>query len=394
MNDFEYYNPVKVFFGSDSIEKLGGLAAQYGKRAVVVSYTDISFYGDLFDRIHGALKEAGLAYTDCLVVRANPTIAQAKQGVALCKDFGADLLIGVGGGSAMDCTKVIAAGVRYPHDDIRKMILFSHSDNTQIPPKAALPMILIPTLPATGSEMNCTAVITDEETVAKSYVWAPDCLYAKAALVDPALSRTLPPYQTACAALDTVAHVAEGYFNGGAGLNLDLQDRLQEGLIRAVLENLPKVLAQPDDLQARGLMQWASALALNGWVLSGTYTWAPMHQMGHVLSARYNATHGASLSVMMVAWMKYFAGRSDNARYEQLARRQFGKPLAEAAEAFEALIESVGVQTRLSQFGAAEGEIDMLAEDVRNVSFNADGVLASVPPVTLDEVKAIYRLAL
>ncbi|MBC8546902.1 iron-containing alcohol dehydrogenase [Clostridiaceae bacterium NSJ-31] len=394
MNNFEYYNPVKVYFGSDSIEKVGAIAAEYGKKAVIVSYTDISFYGNLFDRIHDSLKAAGVEYLDYLEVMANPTIAQAKKGVDVCKEFGADLLIGVGGGSAMDCTKVIAAGVCYPEDDIRKMIAFSHADGSQVPPKEALPMIMIPTLPATGSEMNCTAVITDEETVSKSYVWAPDCMYAKAALVDPALSKTLPPYQTACAALDTIAHTVEGYFNGDPDVNLELQDRMQEGLVRAVLDTLPKVLENPDDVQARGVMQWASAIALNGWVLSGTYTWAPMHQFGHVLSARYKATHGATLAVMMIAFMKYFATHPGNAHYEQFAQRMFGKPLAEAALEYEAMVEKVGVQTRISQFGAKEEDIDMLADDVERVSFNADGVLGSVPPMTKEDVKAIYRLAL
>lgn len=394
MENFDYYNPVRVIFGEGVLENTGSVVSKYGKKALIVSYTDVSFYGDLFDKIHDSLQGAGVEYLDYFMIEANPTIAHAKAGMAKCKEFGADILIGVGGGSVMDCTKVIAAGMKYEHPDICSMISFSHSDDSQIPPTDSLPTVMIPTLPATGSEMNPTAVITDEKTVRKSYVWAPDCLYPKAALVDPSLSITLPPYQTACAALDTIAHTVEGYFNGSLDTNIDLQDRLQEGLIRTVLDNLPKVMSNPADVQTRGVMQWASAIALNGWVLSGTYGWAPMHQMGHVLGARYNATHGATLSVMMIAWMKFFAGREDNSRYKQFARRLFGKSLEDATAEFESIIENAGVQTRMKGLGATEKDIDMLVDDVVRVSFGADGMLGSSPPLTKDDVAAIYKLAL
>lgn len=393
MNNFDFYNPVNVVFGEGVLSSLGEKAKLYGKKAVLVTYTDISFFGDLFDTLHKSLKDSGVGYIDFFGVEANPTIAQAKEGIKLCKNFGADLIIGVGGGSAMDCAKVIAAGVKYPHE-LTKMIAFSHSDGNQIPPKEALPMIMIPTLPATGSEMNPTAVITDEQTNRKSYVWEPSCLYAKVALVDPSLSVTLPAYQTACGALDTIAHTLEGYFNGEAGVNLDLQDRLQEGLVRTVLDNIPKVLNNPSDVQTRGVMQWASAIALNGWVLSGTYGWAPMHQFGHVLSTRYKATHGATLSVMMVAWLKYWSTRKDNARYVQFADRIFGCDLESAIVQFEKIISDCGVQTRISEFGAKEEDIDMLVDDVVRISFGADNMLASVPPIGKDEVKEIYTIAL
>jgi len=218
MNNFDFYNPVNVVFGEGVLESLGDKAKPYGKKAVLVSYTDVSFFGDLFDILHNSLTASGIEYKDYLAVEANPTISQAKDGIKLCEEFGADMIIGVGGGSAMDCAKVIAAGVKYEHE-LTKMIAFSHSDGSQIPPTESLPMIMIPTLPATGSEMNPTAVITDEKTHRKSYVWAPECLYAKVALVDPSLSKTLPAYQSACGAFDTIAHTVEGYFNGEQGIN-------------------------------------------------------------------------------------------------------------------------------------------------------------------------------
>ena len=124
MNNFDFYNPVNVVFGEGVLTSLGEKAIQYGKKAVLVSYTDISFFGDLFDISHKSLEQSGIEYKDYLVVEANPTIAQAKGGVALCKAFGADIVIGIVGGSAMDCAKVIAAGVKYEHD-LTKMIAFA-----------------------------------------------------------------------------------------------------------------------------------------------------------------------------------------------------------------------------------------------------------------------------
>ena len=392
MENFVYYNPVEVVFAPKAVDQVGTYAKKLGRKAMLVTYTDISFFGNLFDRLHASLDEAGVAWVDYLGAEANPTLAQARAGVELAKKENADIIIGVGGGSAMDCAKVIAAGVCY-HEDLARMIQFSHSEATQVPPEKALPMMMIPTLPATGSEMNSTAVITDEVTRRKSYVWAPQCMYAKTALIDPELTVTLPAFQTACGAADTIAHVTEAYFNGAAE-NLDLQDRLQEGLIRTVMENVGKVLENPNDVETRGVMMWAASLALNGWLLSGTYGWAPMHQMGHALSAKFGATHGATLACMMVAWLRFFADRPDNARYVRYADRLFGCGVAEAADQFEDFLKGIGVPTRISAFGVKESDIAMLAEHVQEVSFNADGVMASNPPVTRADVEAIYRLAL
>ncbi|WMJ22332.1 iron-containing alcohol dehydrogenase [Paludicola sp. MB14-C6] len=392
MNSFEYSNPVKVIFNENSLNCIGEETKQYGNNALLVSYTDISFLQSTINIIKSSLHENGVNLTECFIVTANPTIAQAQQGVTLCKEKNIDIIIGLGGGSVMDCAKVIAAGV-YFDDNLSQMVAYSHKNSVQIPPKQALATIMIPTLPATGSEMNPTAVITNELTHKKSYVWAPNCLYPKVAIIDPTLTVNLPPYQSACGALDTLAHIVESYFNGN-NTNLDLQDRMQEGVIKAVFENLPRVIENPNDIQARGVMMWSASIALNGWLLSGTYTWAPMHQMGHVLSARYHATHGATLSCMMLAWMKFFANREDNNRYEQFAQMIFSQNLRQAVLTFESYIKKYGVQTRISEFGVNKEDIEQLVSDVVEVSFNENGVLGSNPPLRKDDIKQIYLLSL
>lgn len=393
MNNFQYYNPVTVEFKENGLADAGAIVAKYGKKAMLVSYDNVSFFRDKIDILEKALSKNGVEVTEFFRICANPLISTAREGIEICKAKGVDVVIGFGGGSVMDSAKVIAAGVLYEHGDIKNMFVFSHSDPKQIPPTQSLPTIMISTLPATGSEMNLCAVMTDDETHKKSYVWA-DAIYPKVAILDPALTSGLPRYQTACGAIDTMAHIIEAYLNGNES-NLILQDYVEEGAIRAVKETLPTVLAHPDDLQARGVMMWAATMALSGFINAGTMVFTPMHQMGHVLSAQYNATHGATLACLMPAWIRFFANCPDNGRYRQFAERIWGcDDVAEAADCFEAFIREAGVQTHIREFGVKEEDIPMLAQQVRQVSFGPDDRLGSYPKITVEEVEEIYRLAL
>ena len=393
MENFEYYNPVKVVFGDGVLGQIGTYAARYGKKAMLVTYQDCAFFTKTIDQIHKSLEEAGVSCIDYMGVTANPKLSQARKGVALCREHGVDLLIALGGGSAIDCTKVIAAGVYYAHD-MSQMLMLSHSDVNAIPPTRAMPYIAVPTLAGTGSEMNPIGVVTDDESGKKSYVWEPGCLYAKAAIMDPNLTTSLPPYQTACGGFDIVAHVMEAYINGNPAVNLTLHDRMQEGVMKGTLEALEQVWENPKDVQARGVLMWAATIALNGWMTSGTFGFTPMHQMGHVLSAKYNATHGATLACMMVSWMKYFVDRPDNGKYVQFAREVFNCSLQEAAEKFDNMMRQKGVQTRIRQFGAVEADLEELTDTVVAVSFGPDGKLNGFPKMTREDIYQCYKLAL
>lgn len=392
MEAFEYYNPVKVIFGEGMLAKVGENAKEYGKRALILTYEECGFFAGTLDTIHASLKASGIEWVDDPGVTANPLLSQAEKGVALCREHKLDMVIALGGGSVMDCAKVIAAGVLYPHE-LKKMVMFSHSDVTSIPPTESLPTIMIPTLPGTGSEMNPTAVITDEESHQKSYVWTP-CLYPKVAIMDPELTRTLPAYQTACGALDIFAHVMEAYVNGDPSVNLTLQEHMQEGVMKTVLETLPVVWKNPDDLQARGVLMWAASIGLNGWLTTGTFGFTPMHQMGHVISAQFGATHGATLACMMPAWMRHFAKKKQNGKYQQLAERIFGCGIEEAADKFEEIIRSYGVQSRISQFGAVAEDVDRLTNEVVSVSFGPDGLLNGHPKTTKEDIHTLFLSSL
>lgn len=392
MNDFQYFNPVTVEFKQNGLADAGAIVARYGKKAMLVSYDNVSFFKDKIEILEKTLADHGVEVAEFFRICANPLISTAREGIRICKEEGIDVVVGFGGGSVMDSAKVIAAGVLYEHGDIANMFVFSHSDPKQILPEKSLPTVMISTLPATGSEMNLCAVMTNDETHQKSYVWA-EAIYPKVAILDPALTVGLPRYQTACGGIDTMAHIIEAYLNGDDS-NLILQDYVQEGAIRAVKETLPVVLENPDDLQARGVMMWAATMALSGFINAGTMIFTPMHQLGHVLSAQYNATHGATLACLMPAWMRFFANRPDNGRYRQFAQRIWGcDDVAEAADRFEAYICEAGVQTHIREFGVKEEDIPMLAEQVRTVSFGPDDRLGSYPKVSVQEVEEIYRLA-
>ena len=223
------------------------------------------------------------------------------------------------------------------------------------------------------------------------------CLYAKVSILDPELTVSLTPYMTACGAVDAMSHVIEPFFFSDEetfGL-LDLHDNMQIGVIRTIYDNLPKVLEHPDDVELRGLMQFSATVGLNGWLTCGVQGWTPMHQMGHVLSSHFGATHGATLACMMLAWMRYFAGKKQNQRFKKFATLMWNTDdLSSAADIFEKYIKSVGVQTRISEFGCTAADLEALTQGVVDVSFSADGTLASIPPITREEAYKIYELSL
>lgn len=399
MDRFELYNPVRVIFGPGEVSKIGTEAAKLGKRALLVTYREHDFFNDLLAKAQSLLAAAGVTVTTHYAISANPLMSQVRQGVALCKAHNIDVVIAVGGGSVMDATKTIAAGALYPHD-IWKMFMSRHDNGVEIiPPEKALPIIAVPTLPATSSEMNCGAVVTNDETVEKSYVFH-ECIYPTVSIIDPELTVSLPKFQTACGAVDAISHVMESYFNCSDGT--PLQDRLQESVILTIMELVEKIMKDPTNVDLRASIQWASVLAWNGWIQAGITPGSPMHQLGHVLSARYNVTHGATLAIIMPSFLRYnYRGWIE--RYVQFAERIFGidatgrdpeEVALEGIDRFEAFMKSLGMPTRLSEVNVPADDIDTMVEDVARVSFNAAGTLASRPPVGREGVKAVYVGAL
>lgn len=398
MQNFSLYNPVKVIFGPGELRQLGTEAKALGKQALIVSYKEHAFMQELLSTACALLKEQGVNPVCFFEARANPTLAEVEAGTLLAREQKVDLVIGIGGGSVMDTAKLIAAGVNYT-GELWSMIYSRHDRCATVPPETALPLLMVPTLPATSSEMNCGAVVTNPQTCEKSYLFHP-CIYPKVSILDPALTCSLPAYQTACGGADALSHVIEVYFNGDP--DTPMQDSLMEGIVRNLISHVPEVLKNPTDVRLRSHIMWESCLAWNGWILPGTGASTPMHMIAHGLSARFNITHGATLAMIMPAWMKHTC-KQNLPRYAQFAERMLGfcvKGLApEAAaraaiERFEAFLTGIGVQTRMSQCGVAQKDLDMLTDDVVRVYFNTDSLLAAQVPMTREDVRAVLQLAL
>jgi alcohol dehydrogenase len=398
MVGFEYRNPVRVVFGAGVIARLGEEAAKLGTHALVVSYADHAGVADVLGRACALLAEKGVRATPFYEVEPNPEIALVARGAAAAKAVGADVVVGIGGGSAMDAAKAIAAGVCYGAGGLWNMVYSRHDDVRAVPPERALPILAVPTLPATGSEMNKCAVVSHAGLGEKSYIWS-DCLFPKTALLDPELTYSLPPFQTACGAIDTISHVLEIYLNGQD--KSDLLHAWQEGLMRTVVRTLPLALASPHDPEARAELMWCATCALNGWASPGD-AWTPMHQVGHVLTTRHKVNHGTSLALVMPTWMDHFKLRKPD-RYFSFARHVMqvdphGKTREQIIDAgiaaFRAFIERSGVFTRLSHAGVTDADLPAILGDVKRVSFNADGVLACHPPVSGAELQAILKKAM
>lgn len=391
MNDFSYYNPVKVIFGKNALNKLAESILLYGKKIMLVSYENPIYFKNTIELIHHECEKNQIECIDFFKVKPNPLLSDARSAVEIAKNHKIECVVALGGGSVMDSAKVIAAGILYEMD-IKNMIVLSHSDGRNVPPTKTIPTIMIPTIPATGSEMNPTAVITDDETMSKSYVWT-EAIYPKIAIMDPSLTLSLPKYQTAAGAIDIISHVWEAYVNGCVDSDLEVLDKMQEGVIKATLNSLEKVWNNPNDIDARANLMWEASIGLNGWLTSGTFGFTPMHQLGHVLSAKYRATHGATLACMMLAEMRFYIGKN-NKRMEMLAKNVFNTSLEDAANQFEKIIRHYGVQSRISEFGVKPEEIDFLASEVKRISFGPDGMLNAQPKLSFEDVKEIYKIAM
>jgi alcohol dehydrogenase YqhD (iron-dependent ADH family) len=367
MQAFDFHNPTRVAFGPGRVKRIGDEARTIGKKAFLVTGTGSARRSGAYDRVRDSLAAAGVEVVDFAGVVPNPRIEHLREAAAALKAATCDFVIGLGGGSVMDFAKAAAATPYYAGDP---WDMFQHGQRRARRPERALPIVTIPTLAATASEMNDGAVLTNLATTEKSYVTAP-CLYPALAVIDPELTVTVPPDQTANGAIDTITHALEAYFSGPD--DTPLQDRIQEGIVHTVIEHAPRAVANGEDLAARTHLQWASVVALNGWAHAGAGGGFPMHFIEHVITAHTDVAHGAGLAVVGLGWMRV-AHPARPEKYAQLARRVFAVDEADDAKAAKLLsaayarfIDEIGAPTRLEELGATADQIDRLAEDTIKV---------------------------
>jgi alcohol dehydrogenase YqhD (iron-dependent ADH family) len=394
--NIEYYNPTQLVFGPGVLSRLGEVVSKHGKKALIVTGGGSVKRGGTFDRAVASLKDAGVSVAECSGVEPNPRITTVRRGAQIARDEHCDVIIALGGGSTMDASKAMAAAFYYDGDPWD--MIFHGQPNVHIPARA-LPIITVPTLAATGSEMNPSAVISNHETKEKSFVQSP-CLYPTVALVDPELTLSVPKYQTAYGVCDLIIHVTESYFNGVDGT--PIQDRFAEGVILNAVEWGTKAVANGNDLEARTQVQYASILALNGWVNSGTNGGFPVHMIEHTISAYHDITHAAGLSAINASWMR-FAARHRPQKFVQFAQRIFGLSpkgpddmdcALEGISRLETFLKGIGCPTSLSELDIDDSLIANYAQETVRIIHDENGNLPGRPPMREADIIEVLSAAL
>lgn len=382
MNDFTFFNPTRIEFGADKEQLIGQNLAEHGIKKVLLCYGSERIKREgLFAVVSQRLSENGIELVELGGIVSNPVISKVREGIALAKAHRVNAILSVGGGSVLDSAKAIAAGVCYAGE---VWDLFVGKAGIE----SALPLFAILTLAATGSEMNPGAVVTNEETRQKFFISSP-ALFPKVSIVNPALMRSVSRDYLVYSAADVIAHLIEVYFT--ASVHPKLQSRLVESLIGTVIETTEALLENPDDDGARAQFAWAATLALNGLTSSGTAGFSyPNHAIEHSLSALFNVPHGAGLSVVVPAWMKWFQNRNP-AQFERFARQVFGvDSAADGIAGLEKWFDKIGTPTRLSQLGIKESDLPAIVD-------NAQGnvrIFGIAEVYTPDAVTAILKNAL
>lgn len=395
--NFEFYNPTRLVFGAGSLARLGEVVKAIGSRALLVIGGGSVKRNGTFSRAVTSLEQAGVTWVECAGIEPNPRITSVVRGAQLARDEKCDVIIALGGGSTMDASKVIAAATMYDGDP---WDLIGHGQKNWVIPTEALPVITVPTLAATGSEMNCGAVITNEKTKIKSFVQT-EALYPTAAVVDPELTVSVPKDQTAYGVCDIIVHVTEAYFNGIDGT--PIQDRFAESVILNTIEYGKRAVADGSDLDARTQLQWASILALNGFMAAGMNPAGfPVHMIEHAISAHHDITHGAGLAIVNPAWMR-FAAKSRPAKFVQFAERIFDLKATSSddldcalagIDAYEDFLKSIGCPTRLSEVGIGDELLTQYAEDSALVLRDGEGKLLGRPAMSRKDIVEVLRTAL
>lgn len=358
-----YFTPTRVTFGIGAEEAAATELIREGARNVLIHYgSDRVVRNGLIEGVERRLDEAGIRSTRLGGVVPNPRLSLVREGIGLCRREKIDFILAVGGGSVIDSAKCIGYGAAYDGD-----VWDFYSQKAT--PKASLPVGCILTMAAAGSEMSDSSVITNEDGWLKRGCNSDVCRL-RFALLNPALTYTLPSYQTACATVDIMMHTMERYFTGGN--SLALTDELAFSLLRSVKEAGTRALEKPDDYQARATLMWASSLSHNGLMAVGNDTrgdWA-CHQLEHELSGMFDVAHGAGLAAIWPSWARYNIG-TDPARIAKLGYNVFNvtdsghadRDAELTIEAVEAFYRSIGMPVRISGLGinVTDGDIDQLA---------------------------------
>lgn len=387
MDNFAFLNPTKLIFGRGQVERLKTEVPQYGSKVLLVYGGGSIKKNGLYEQVVQLLEEIDVEVFELSGVEPNPRLSTAQQGIDICKDENIDFILAVGGGSVIDCTKLIAAGARYDGDPWD--IVTSKSPATD-----ALPFGTILTLAATGSEMNPSSVITNWDTKEK-LGWGSAHVYPKFSILDPVNTYTVPKDQTVYGIVDIMSHVFEHYFHQAD--NTPLQDRMCESILTTMIETAPKLLEDLENYDHRETVLYCGTMALNGMVSMGfSGDWAT-HNIEHAVSAIYDIPHGGGLAILFPNWMKHNI-HVNPARFKQLAVRVFnvdptGKTDEETAlEGIERLREfwnSIGAPATLADYNIDDRRLEEMVDKTL-----VNGEFGNFNKLGYEDVLAIYQAAL
>ncbi len=387
MNEFVFHNPVKLIFGKDQLQKLSQELVIYGKKVLVVYGGGSIKRNGLYDEVMTILNENDMEVHELSGVEPNPRVSTARKGAAICKEKGIDVILAVGGGSVLDCVKLIASAAKYDGDawDLVTQKAFA---------KDALPFGTVLTLAATGSEMNAGSVITNEETQEK-YGWGGPFNYPKFSILDPTYTLSVPKDQTIYGIVDMMSHIFEQYFNNAQ--NTPVQDEMCEGVLRAIMDNGPKLVEDLNNYKLRETILFAGTIGLNGFLQMGYQgDWAT-HDIEHAVSAVYDIPHAGGLAILFPHWMRHNV-KVNPTRFAKLAVNVFGvasegkteeEVAFEGIERLSSFWKSIGAPNTLADYDIDDSKLDLMAEKA-----TVNGTLGKFSNLTKDDVLSILKASL
>ncbi|MCH5310037.1 MAG: iron-containing alcohol dehydrogenase [Prevotella sp.] len=392
MKDFNYYAPTEVVFGEQSEEQVATLVKRYGGKKVLVHYGGQSAVkSGLLDKVCGLLKEGGVAYVTLGGVVPNPRLSKVHEGIELCRKEGVDFILAVGGGSVIDSGKAIAMGAVTD-----KEVWDFYLGKAQ--PEASLPLASVLTIPAAGSEMSESTVITNEDGDVK-LGYSNDMLRPKFAIMNPKRTFTLPPYQTAAGVTDMMMHTMERYFSHDD--DMTLTDEIAEAVLRTMKDCVFAVLKDPEDYRNRAQIMWGGSVAHNGLTGCGlSDDWAT-HQLEHELSGMFDVTHGAGLAAVWPSWARYVY-RENVSRFVKFAVNVMGVTndytdpegtAIKGIEAMERFYHAIGMPINIRELIGREITDDEIKEMVRKCSRNHTKTQGCFKVLKAEDMEAIYKMA-
>lgn len=391
MNNFRFCSPTEFIFGRGTQSHTGAALKKYGAKKVMIVYgSERIRTSGLLPEIEKSLQEEGIDFIEFGGVLPNPIAGSVYEGIRVAKEAGVDFLLAVGGGSPIDEAKGIALGAVTDQD------FWDFYDKKSVP-TAALPVGVVLTIPAAGSEGSGNSVITNEKTYQKISVRYPDLLRPKFAVMNPELTFSLPWFQTACGAVDMLAHIFERYFSNTEGTQL--VDAYSEAIMRDVIDQVMTLKIDGDNYDARADIMWAGMLAHNGICGVGKEEDWSSHRLEHEVSAFYDVAHGAGLAVIVPAWMTFCAQRNPDKLWRfainvmgvNPAGKETMEIIDEGISELKNFYHDLGLTTSLRELIGQEPDIDKM---VASLHRNMGDTLGFYVPLSMDDCRKIYELAL